>query len=40
MLWRVAQERYNVAEKNKILVITNHSYMLWQFRKELIAELV
>lgn len=40
VLWRVAQERYNVAEKNKILVITNHSYMLWQFRKELIAELV
>ncbi|MDY4969065.1 MAG: sugar transferase [Lachnospiraceae bacterium] len=25
--------------KKKILVITNHSYMLWQFRRELIAEL-
>ena len=25
--------------KNKLLVITNHSYMLWQFRRELIAEL-
>lgn len=25
---------------DKILVITNHSYMLWQFRRELIAELL
>lgn len=24
----------------KILIITNHSYMLWQFRRELIAELL
>ena len=23
----------------KFLIITNHSYMLWQFRRELIAEL-
>ena len=23
----------------KILIITNHSYMLWQFRRELIQEL-
>ncbi|MBQ8230372.1 MAG: sugar transferase [Lachnospiraceae bacterium] len=31
----------NEAEKHKkILVITNHSYMFWQFRKELIAELM
>ena len=31
----------NEAEKqNKILVITNHSYMFWQFRRELIAELM
>lgn len=27
-------------KRNKILVITNHSYMLWQFRRELIAELM
>lgn len=27
-------------EKKKILVITNHSYMLWRFRRELIAELM
>ena len=26
--------------KKKILVLTNHSYMLWQFRRELIAELM
>lgn len=26
--------------KRKILIITNHSYMLWQFRKELIIELL
>lgn len=26
--------------KQKILIITNHSYMLWQFRKELISELL
>lgn len=25
--------------KKKILIITNHSYMLWRFRRELIAEL-
>ena len=24
----------------KFLIITNHSYMLWQFRKELIQELL
>ena len=24
----------------KYLIITNHSYMLWQFRRELIAELI
>ncbi|MDO4168137.1 MAG: hypothetical protein Q4D32_12105 [Eubacteriales bacterium] len=27
-------------QKNKILIITNHSYMLWRFRRELIAELM
>lgn len=27
-------------DKKKILVITNHSYMLWQFRRELIATLM
>lgn len=26
--------------KKKILIITNHSFMLWQFRRELIAELL
>lgn len=26
--------------KKKILIVTNHSYMLWQFRRELIAELM
>lgn len=26
-------------KKKKLLIITNHSYMLWQFRRELIAEL-
>ena len=26
--------------KKKFLIITNHSYMLWQFRRELIAELM
>ena len=26
--------------KKKIMVLTNHSYMLWQFRRELIAELM
>ncbi|MGN1014582.1 MAG: glycosyltransferase family 4 protein [Butyricicoccus sp.] len=26
--------------KNKVLILTNHSYMLWRFRKELIAELM
>ena len=26
-------------KKKKIIVITNHSYMLWQFRRELIAKL-
>ena len=26
--------------KKKILIITNHSYMLWQFRRELITELM
>ncbi|MGN0478792.1 MAG: glycosyltransferase family 4 protein [Hominenteromicrobium sp.] len=26
--------------KKKVLIITNHSYMLWQFRRELIAELM
>lgn len=26
--------------RKKILIITNHSYMLWQFRRELIAELM
>lgn len=25
---------------SKVMIITNHSYMLWQFRKELIAELL
>lgn len=29
-----------VGDKKKILIITNHSYMLWQFRRELIAELM
>ena len=24
----------------KYLIITNHSHMLWQFRRELIAELI
>ena len=24
----------------KIMILTNHSYMLWQFRRELIAELM
>lgn len=27
-------------DKKKILIITNHSYMLWQFRRELIFELM
>lgn len=27
-------------KKNKFLIITNHSYMLWQFRRELIEELL
>ena len=27
------------SEKKKLLAITNHSYMFWQFRKELMAEL-
>lgn len=27
------------AENKKFMIVTNHSYMLWQFRKELIAEL-
>ena len=27
-------------KKKKIMVLTNHSYMLWQFRRELIAELM
>lgn len=27
-------------KKKKYLIITNHSYMLWQFRRELIAELL
>ena len=27
-------------EKQKILIMTNHSYMLWQFRRELIMELM
>ena len=26
--------------KKRILVMTNHSYMLWQFRRELIMELL
>lgn len=29
----------NETAKNKILIITNHSYMLWRFRKELVSEL-
>lgn len=29
-----------VSGKKKFLIITNHSYMLWQFRRELIAELM
>lgn len=27
------------AENKKFMIVTNHSYMLWQFRRELIAEL-
>ena len=27
-------------EKRKILIVTNHSYMLWRFRRELIEELM
>ncbi|MGN0392538.1 MAG: glycosyltransferase family 4 protein, partial [Bariatricus sp.] len=27
-------------EKKTVLIVTNHSYMLWQFRRELIAELM
>lgn len=27
-------------KRKKVLIITNHSYMLWQFRRELIAELM
>ena len=27
-------------KKKKLLVVTNHSYMLWQFRRELIGELM
>lgn len=27
-------------KRDKILIITNHSYMLWQFRRELIAKLM
>lgn len=29
-----------VSKSKKFLIITNHSYMLWQFRRELIAELM
>lgn len=40
-LSKAEQEQFIVEQrrKSKILVITNHSYMLWQFRRELIAEL-
>lgn len=36
----VLHESDKAGKKNKILIITNHSYMLWQFRRELIAELM
>lgn len=29
-----------VDKKKKVLILTNHSYMLWQFRRELIRELM
>ena len=38
----VAKEKYGQipVRKKKILIMTNHSFMLWQFRRELIAELL
>ena len=36
---RTKQEKREAAMK-KILIITNHSYMLWQFRRELIGALI
>lgn len=27
-------------KKDKVMIITNHSYMLWQFRRELIEALM
>lgn len=31
---------YVQKKQRKVVIITNHSYMLWQFRRELIAELM
>ena len=33
-------EKETSPEKHKVLIITNHSYMLWRFRKELIVALM
>lgn len=33
-------ESRKLYNNSKVMIITNHSYMLWQFRKELIAELL
>ena len=32
-------EEKKTGQRRKILIATNHAYMLWQFRRELIAEL-
>lgn len=37
---KAARERGKMESKKKILIITNHSYMLWRFRKELIETLM
>lgn len=35
-----AEQKKQHIEGKKILILTNHSYMLWQFRRELIQELM
>lgn len=36
----VKPRKQNVSSHKKFLIITNHSYMLWQFRREVIAALL
>ena len=39
VIWKNCTKNYSEAEKVNYLILTNHSYMLWQFRKELIDKL-